>query len=76
MLVSIGLARNHPDWTADRVFAASPPIRPTVRAVEEALNALYFGPEGPPKGALENPLKRTLRAIRSWSPFKRRSATA
>jgi hypothetical protein len=76
-LVAIGLQRNHPDWTEERVFEASPPIRPTVLAIEESLNALYFGPDGPPREALENPLMRTLRrAMRFWSPSARRSARA
>lgn len=76
-LVTIGLARNHPDWTEDRVFKASPAIRPTVQAVEEALNALYFGPEGPPSEATGNPLTRIVRrAMRSLWPFGRRSAQA
>jgi hypothetical protein len=76
-LVAIGLHRNHPDWTEERVFKASPAIRPAVAAIEESLNALYFGPDGPPKEALENPLMRTVRrAITSLRPSKRRSASA
>lgn len=62
-LVAIGLRRNHPDWTAERVYKAAPPIRPTVQALEEALNALYFGAEGPPEPDTANPLKRIVRAL-------------
>ena len=76
-LVAIGLQRNHPDWDVARVHKASPPIRPTVAVIEEALNALYFGPDGPPREAIENPLMRAVRrAIRSFSPSRQRSAQA
>lgn len=48
-LVAIGLARHHPDWDAETVAAASPPINPTIEAVQAALVSAYFGPAGMPK---------------------------
>lgn len=55
ILVAIGLAERHPDWTAERVRAASPPLQPTVLKVEEAMVAAIFGPDGLPKDASANP---------------------
>lgn len=51
-LLAAGLARHHPDWTAERIAEVSPPIVPTTKAIEEALLAAYYGPDGPPP---ENP---------------------
>lgn len=48
-MVSIGLAQHHPEWDMARIHAASPPIIPTMRAVEAALEAAWFGPDGLPK---------------------------
>jgi hypothetical protein len=56
---AIGLARHHPDWTAERIFEASPPIVPTTNAVEEAWLAAHFGLAMKPKEKkddAENPL--------------------
>jgi len=55
-LVAIGLRRHHSDWNADCVTAASPPIKPTIAAIETALTAAWFGPDGIPKDMVpENP---------------------
>lgn len=54
-LVSIGLASHHPEWTPERVRKGSPPVLPTVEAVQMALTAAYFGNEGVPKDLPENP---------------------
>lgn len=43
-LVAIGLAVHHPDVDAAAVFLASPPVNPTVRAVDVALSAAWSGP--------------------------------
>ncbi|NFV79995.1 hypothetical protein [Magnetospirillum aberrantis] len=67
-LIAIGLRRHHPDWTGDMVVAASPPVVPTIKAVEAALAAAWFGPDGMPKEpAKENPPEplRT-RCARLW----------
>src|SRR4051812_4663457 len=58
-LIAIGLKFNHPEWSVERVAAAVPPFRPMVQAIEEALNAFYFGPDGPPAVA-PNPLMRIV----------------
>lgn len=55
VLVAIGLACHHPDWTAERVRAASPAVVPTLEAVQKALAASFFGAEGAPKEQSENP---------------------
>ena len=47
-LIAIGLAKHHPEITAERVIAASPPLVPTIAALQQALNWAYWGPEGPP----------------------------
>lgn len=48
-LVAIGLAVHHPDMDTGAVRAASPAVFPTIRAVEAALSAAWFGPVGPEK---------------------------
>lgn len=48
-LVAIGLSRHNPDWDAARVTEASPPVMSTIKAVESALAAAWFGPDGLPK---------------------------
>lgn len=58
-VVAAGLARYHPEWTAAKVFDASPPLMPTIRAVEAALNAAYYGPAGAPEEQERNPRSRT-----------------
>lgn len=76
-LIAIGLRRHHPEWSAADVAAAAPPYQPMVQAVEEALNAFYFGPGGPPAAAPANPLMRIVRWATKWlRPFGRRSAAA
>jgi hypothetical protein len=67
-LIAIGLARHHPEMSAPAVMAASPPFMPSIAAVKYALNAAYWGPEGPPpEVAGENPpgrLARTMAGLR------------
>ncbi len=55
VLISIGLAAHHPDFSAQHVFEASPPVIPTIKAVELAMTASFFGPSGMPKELDENP---------------------
>lgn len=40
-----GLNRHHPDITAEDIIKASPPILPTVEAIDTALQYAYFGPD-------------------------------
>lgn len=55
-LISIGLMRHHPNWTAEMVAEASPPLMPTIKAAENALSAAWFGPDGAPdESSDENP---------------------
>lgn len=57
-LIEAGLAKHHPDWTADRVMEASPPMNPTVEAVTEALHCAYWGTKEPPEDDGQNPPER------------------
>lgn len=63
VLVAIGLARHHPEMSAPAVFAASPPLMPTVAAVRYALHSAYWGPEGPPPEVAEENPRRGLAAM-------------
>jgi hypothetical protein len=64
-VVAHGLARRHPDWTAERVRDASPAVMPTIAAVDAALLAAYFGPHGPPQEApASNPLTRAATRLK------------
>jgi hypothetical protein len=62
-LVAIALHRNHPDWTAELVYAEFPPPHPTMQALIRAYNLFYFGPDGRPKETGENPLMRIVRMM-------------
>lgn len=69
-VLAMGLNKRHPgEWTVDRILDASPPVAPTILALNDALNAAYYGPKGPPKEVTANPLRRIARwmlsAIRS-----------
>ena len=68
VLVAIGLSKHHGDWTADKVRVISPPVYPTTNAVEVALTAAYFGPNGVPEDQEpENPKVPLLtRLKRLW----------
>lgn len=62
-LTAIGLKRHHPEWDAAMVTGHSPPVMPTIKAVEAAMTAAWFGPDGLPKEEpKENPQQppRTL----------------
>lgn len=48
-LLAIGLARYHPDMTAEVLLDMAIPLEPTRMAVLQALNYSMFGPDGPPK---------------------------
>jgi hypothetical protein len=63
-LIAIGLERHHPGWTAERVSDASPPLMPTVAAVEKAINYAYFGQAEPPKAEPANP---PIRRLMRWA---------
>ncbi|OAN53896.1 hypothetical protein A6A04_13470 [Paramagnetospirillum marisnigri] len=67
-MVAIGLSRHHPDWDDQRVFAASPPVNPSVDAVQAALVAAYFGPQGAPKEPepANPPMPPQTRLSRLW----------
>jgi len=77
-MLAIGLAKHHRDWTVERILDASPPIMPTVDALTAALNAAYYGPEGPPSDITANPLRRIagtlLNAIRWFQPSRSHTA--
>lgn len=62
-IVAIGLERDHPEMTAERVFALSPALLPAQGAVTSALNQAFAGPwEGP---ADESPPLRLARRART-----------
>jgi hypothetical protein len=64
-VVAHGLARRHPDWTAERVQDSSPAVMPTIAAVDAALLAAYFGPSGPPAEIpTSDPPQRTATRLR------------
>ncbi|MBF0358859.1 MAG: hypothetical protein HQL70_09645 [Magnetococcales bacterium] len=50
--------------TYEDVLSASPPLMITIQAVDIALTAAYYGPNGPPE-EIENP-KRPQGMISSW----------
>lgn len=79
-MLAIGLAKHHPDWTAERILDVSPPIVPVVEAVTIALNATHYGPSGPPTDITANPLRRIakmmLGAIRWQRPSRSRTGAA
>ena len=46
-MIAIGLQRHHEGITADEVVTLSPPLVPTVEALDKALTYAYFGPDNP-----------------------------
>lgn len=63
-LVAIGLAKHHKDFDAEKVKAISPPIMATVKAVETALIAAHYGPDGmPDEGEDANPQTPPLKTL-------------
>lgn len=48
-LLQIGLKRHHPDITEKQIMDASPTIYAVQKALSDALELTYWGPEGPPK---------------------------
>lgn len=82
-VVAIGLARHHPELDANAVCIASPPLHPTMLAVERAMALAYWGVDGPPKpeagaDADANPPKAQAPKRQTWWPWAwgRRSAPA
>lgn len=80
-MLAIGLARHHPEqWTVERILDASPPVVPVVDALTKAINAAYYGPDGPPSEVSQNPLRRIARwilgAIRSPKLSRSRGVAA
>lgn len=68
VMIAAGLARHHKEWTVDDVKQASPAIVPATKAVQAALVAAHFGPDGVPQaGVEENPLgPPQIRLRRLW----------
>src|SRR4051794_24089749 len=48
-VLAIGLSKNHPDITKEKVLDFSPPMIPAINTINQALLYAYFGPDGPPK---------------------------
>lgn len=48
-VAAIGFRRHHPDLTAERIKALSPPLVPFAAQVQQALQWAYFGPDGVPE---------------------------
>lgn len=44
-LLSIGLSKNHPEMTPEKILELSPPLVPTLAALDMALAIAFFGPE-------------------------------
>lgn len=42
-VLACGLMRHHPEMTAEKIIDLSPPFIPTVKALDVALNAAYYG---------------------------------
>lgn len=58
-VLAYGLAKHHPDWDADRIMKASPPVIPMTGVIMEAFNRAFWGPGGPPEETEpENPPSR------------------
>jgi len=47
-VAAIGFREHHPELTAEKIKELSPPLVPFARAIQEALQWAYFGPEVPP----------------------------
>ncbi|WP_137387966.1 GTA-gp10 family protein [Rhodoligotrophos defluvii] len=45
-VLAIGLAERHPEMTADKIMASSPPMVTVAAKVTEALNLAFHGPQG------------------------------
>ena len=74
-VVAIGLARNHPDITAEQILEIAPPLVPTVEAFNEALMLAFYGAAGAPEDdSPDGPL--TSRATSSKRRGKRRTGRA
>lgn len=56
----IGLKKNHPDITEDKIMQCSPPIIPLLEDIQTALNYSYYGSALPPenKGDSESDSKK------------------
>lgn len=65
-VTAIGLMHRHADWTADRVFAASPAVAPLVQKITLAFNYAWTGVGGEDRPA--NPLQRMVRLATRLRP--------
>jgi len=52
-VAAIGFKEKHPELTAERIKAISPPLLPFAQSVQKALQWAYFGPEGIPEESEE-----------------------
>jgi hypothetical protein len=53
-ILSVGMAKHHPEMTPEKVMELSPPIFPARKAIDDALEVSYFGPEGQPEAKAED----------------------
>lgn len=67
-VLTAGLARHHPEMSAEAIFAASPPLGPTILALRQAMRLAFTGGEEAGADAAENPPMRALiaRLIPFW----------
>lgn len=47
-IVAAGLARHHPEWTAEKVIDASPPLLAVTAVVVKAIMRAFYGAEALP----------------------------
>lgn len=52
-VAAIGFRNYHPELTAERIKELSPPLVPFAKAIQEALQWAYFGPDTPPSEGAE-----------------------
>jgi hypothetical protein len=45
-LLAIGLEKNNPAMTKDRLMSLSPPLVPMIAAIDKAVSVSYFGADG------------------------------
>ena len=70
-IAEIGFRRAHPDMTADKIIDQSPPLVPFAKAVQDALQWAYFGPEAVPDTPKDEGKKKAPRAAAGlWMRLK------
>jgi hypothetical protein len=67
-VAAIGMAKHHPDITAEKIKDISPPLIPFADAVQTALQYAYFGAEAIPKEDTEE--KKTSALTGWWNRIK------